>query len=226
MNSQWLRQAAPVKVVPFDLQKRRTAVLDLSASNRDLQHLDLTGTEELSSYIQHIITESQAETAVGGYNEDRTIYRKSELFGHEEPRTVHLGIDIWAPARTPVSAAYDGHIHSFQDNRAFGDYGPTVILSHTSGSIIWHTLYGHLSRKSLEGLKEGDEVGASEVFAEIGDETENGQWPPHLHFQIILDMEGKTGDYPGVCAASQREYYLKNCPDPQLLLQIRSLDQV
>ncbi len=226
MSAQWLKKIAPGKVVPFDLQQRRSAVLDLSASNRELQHLDLTGTEELSSYIQQITTDSQAETAVGGYNEDRTIYRKSELFGDEEPRTVHLGIDIWAPARTPVSAAYKGHIHSFQDNKAFGDYGPTVILTHTFGSIIWHTLYGHLSRRSLKGLKEGDEAGTSEVFAEIGDETENGNWPPHLHFQIILDMEGKTGDYPGVCAASEREYYLKNCPDPQLLLQIRSLNHV
>jgi hypothetical protein len=54
---------------------------------------------------------------------------------------------------------------------------------------------------------------------------ENARWPPHLHFQIVIDMEipiaiGKKGDYPGVCKLSEKEKYLNNCLDPDLILQM------
>jgi len=58
------------------------------------------------------------------------------------------------------------------------------------------------------------------VFAHFGEPAENGQWPPHLHFQLILDMESKKGDYPGVCSLPQRQKYLDNCPDPDALLNL------
>ncbi|RYZ44700.1 MAG: peptidase M23, partial [Chitinophagaceae bacterium] len=45
-------------------------------------------------------------------------------------------------------------------------------------------------------------------------------WPPHLHFQIIKDMHGWKGDYPGVCRFSEKEAYLQNCPDADLILQM------
>jgi len=59
------------------------------------------------------------------------------------------------------------------------------------------------------------------VIAHFGEPNENGHWPPHLHFQIILDMELKQGDYPGVCKYSERQKYLANCPDPDFILQMR-----
>jgi hypothetical protein len=37
---------------------------------------------------------------------------------------------------------------------------------------------------------------------------------------VIIDMEGRKGDYPGVCAPSEKEKYLNNCPDPELLLNL------
>ncbi|MEP6913389.1 MAG: response regulator, partial [bacterium] len=46
----------------------------------------------------------------------------------------------------------------------------------------------------------------------------NGDWPPHLHFQIIEDMRVHEGDYPGVCSISERAKYLNNCPNPDLIL--------
>jgi hypothetical protein len=47
---------------------------------------------------------------------------------------------------------------------------------------------------------------------------ENGNWPSHLHFQIILDLQDWQGDYPGVCKYSERQLWLDNCPDPDLIL--------
>ena len=57
-----------------------------------------------------------------------------------------------------------------------------------------------------------------DVIGEFGIPMENGQWPPHLHFQVIKDMGEGKGDYPGVCKLSEREKYLENCPDPDLIL--------
>ena len=72
---------------------------------------------------------------------------------------------------------------------------------------------------SIKNVQEGETIKKGDVFAEFGIPVENGHWPPHLHFQIIYDMEGKKGDYPGVCRFSEKERYLENCPDPALLLK-------
>ena len=137
-----------------------------------------------------------------------------------EPRRLHLGIDIWGKPYTKVMAPLSGIVHSFAFNNAFGDYGATIILTHNLEGMIFHTLYGHLSLNSIKNLQEGDVVKKGDVFAEFGIPFENGQWPPHLHFQIVFDMQGMKGDYPGVCAYSERESYLANCPDPDLILGI------
>jgi murein DD-endopeptidase MepM/ murein hydrolase activator NlpD len=75
-------------------------------------------------------------------------------------------------------------------------------------------------RGSQENIQEGDRITKGDIFAEFGIPAENGHWPPHLHFQIIHDSEGWSGDYPGVCKYSEREKYLKNCSDPDLRLQL------
>ncbi|MGB5188485.1 MAG: peptidase M23, partial [Robiginitalea sp.] len=52
----------------------------------------------------------------------------------------------------------------------------------------------------------------------LGSAKENGGYAPHLHFQLIRDLEGFRGDYPGVCALQQLEFYRQNCPDPMKYL--------
>jgi len=137
-----------------------------------------------------------------------------------EPRRLHLGIDIWGKPYTPVISPLNGIVHSFAFNNHFGDYGATLILTHNLEGYSFHTLYGHLSLNSIKNFQEGDTVKKGDVIAEFGIPMENGQWPPHLHFQIIIDIEDWKGDYPGVCKYSEREKYLANCPDPDLILQM------
>lgn len=156
----------------------------------------------------------------GGYGEDRSLYTQP-LFAPEgdEPRTVHLGIDVFAPAGTDVVTPLSGRVHSSRINDNAGDYGPTIILEHAPApGVKFHTLYGHLSRDSLQGLKPGAAFMAGEKIAELGTRRENGGWPPHLHFQIILDIGSANGDYPGVCKRSERDHWLSICPDPRPLL--------
>jgi murein DD-endopeptidase MepM/ murein hydrolase activator NlpD len=122
------------------------------------------------------------------------------------------------PTGTPIFAVLPGKVHSFADNAGFGDYGPTIILEHTVTDLTFYTLYGHLCRPSLQTLYEGKPVQAGEQIGTLGCEDENGNWPSHLHFQVMLDLEGRRGDFPGVAAPSQQAYYQQVCPDPNGLL--------
>jgi murein DD-endopeptidase MepM/ murein hydrolase activator NlpD len=161
---------------------------------------------------------------IGCYDEDRVVYRDRALFGGEdENRSLHLGIDIFVDAGTPVSTPLAGEIHSFANNDTHGDYGPTIILGHRIEDVTFFTLYGHLSVSSLAGLRPGHRYAAGEVIGTVGDSRENGGWAPHLHFQVITHMSGWSGDFPGVAAPSQRDRYLELCPDPNLILGIRGL---
>ncbi|MFN7832888.1 MAG: aminotransferase class III-fold pyridoxal phosphate-dependent enzyme [Bacteroidota bacterium] len=164
-----------------------------------------------------------APLAIGRYDEARPFYTADayEVTGNNGPewRTVHIGLDIFMDPGTPVSAPLDGVIHSFRDNDQDRDYGPTIILQHeTPETGVFYTLYGHLTRTSLDGLRAGAPVRAGEVFCAIGPMPENGNWSPHLHFQVILDMLGMEGDFPGVAFPEKRHIWTSLCPDPWLLL--------
>ena len=226
-----LKSADFYKVVPFDAAKERLVALDFTENNTELNDDILLDTGKFSIYIKNKLADAHAKYGIGGYAEHRTIYRRSELFNetklmmpgqnrHEEPRRFHLAIDIWGKVFTPVIAPLDGKVHSFAFNNRFSDYGVTIILSHRLENFSFYTLYGHLSLASIRNMSEGMSINKGDVFAEFGIPQENGNWPPHLHFQIIKDMQGMKGDYPGVCKYSDRETYLENCPDADLILRM------
>ncbi len=213
-------------VITFNALTHKLQTLDFTETNKELTANIISDTGKFSHYINsklHIaIDGTNARLGIGGYNEHRTVYSRSDVFNgsspDEEPRRLHLGIDIWADAGTNVFAPLNGMVHSFAFNDQYGDYGATIILSHLINNFTFHSLYGHLALKDLNDLEEGKKISAGELIAHFGEPKENGHWPPHLHFQLIIDMEGKKGDYPGVCKFSEREKYLANCPDPDILL--------
>ncbi len=208
------------QVTPFDLRKESYYIFDLTESNQQLMAIDLNDEVLFTDYIFNTLKKENAVVGIGKYNENRTIYKRSEVFGGEESRSLHLGIDIWAHAGTPVYAPLDGYIHSFADNNQHGDYGPTIILEHELEGIAFYTLYGHLSKISLNGITEGNKVAKGEQFALLGDYNENVHWPPHLHFQIITNIGDHRGDFPGVAKPSEGEKWLNLCPDPNLILRM------
>jgi murein DD-endopeptidase MepM/ murein hydrolase activator NlpD len=208
------------KVVDYDPKTDRLFPFDFTASNTELSPEDILDTEKFSAWVNSKLRENNCRYGAGGYMEHRTLYARSELFNTEEkPRRLHLGVDIWADAGMPVYSPLDGTVHSFQDNDHFGDYGPTIILQHDLDGLTLYTLYGHLNRESLAGLRVGKPIAKDEQMAVFGNQEVNGHWPPHLHFQLMFDVEGKWGDYPGVGYYSEKENYLKNIPDPNLILR-------
>jgi murein DD-endopeptidase MepM/ murein hydrolase activator NlpD len=208
------------KVVDFDIEKDTLLPFDFTANNSELSAEILANTELFSEWVDEKLIKNKARYGIGGYNEHRTIYSRSNHFDTvEEPRRLHLGIDIWGPAETPIYNFYDATVHSFKFNDNFGDYGATIILKYQLDGLTVHGLYGHLSLASLNGLTEGQFIPFGKQFATFGVKEENGYWPPHLHFQLMFDMENWTGDYPGVCQFTKRDHYLRNCPDPALILK-------
>lgn len=212
------------RIVPFNPAADKLVSLDFTEANKELLPDMLNDITYFSRCVNKTLEKSQARYGIGGYAEHRTVYSASKVFNGnvpgEEPRRLHLGTDIWGKPNTPVFAPLDGIVHSFAFNNRFGDYGATIILSHYLQGFSFFTLYGHLSLQSINNIQEGKRIIAGEVFATFGLPVENGQWPPHLHFQIILDIGSWKGDYPGVCKFSEKEKWLANSPDPDLILQL------
>jgi peptidoglycan LD-endopeptidase LytH len=213
-------------VVQFDDAIEKLVHVDFSSNNQVLKKVDFTNTEALCRYTNELL--QNAKFGIGGYNELRSVYSRSPLFNNDinkneaddEPRRLHIGVDISGKEGTGIFAPFDGTIHSFANNNNFGDYGPTIILSHQFDAISFYTLYGHLSLADLENINRRDVIKKGQKFAHFGSIEENGHWPPHLHFQVIHDIENYQGDYPGVCKFSERDKYLLNCPDPDLILNL------
>ena len=195
--------------------------LDLSADNPGLP-IDADA-RKWQHYIDDCCRANHAMVAYGGYLEKRNLYRRSTIFndGDSKQRDVHIGIDLWTNAGTKVFAALAGKVHSFDYNTGLGNYGPTIILEHELSGRRFYSLYGHLSLSSIEEIEIGDVFNAGEQMAMLGDASVNGDYAPHLHFQIIHDIENNFGDYPGVCSHEDLPYYIKNCPDPNLLLKLK-----
>ena len=193
------------------LTPSNSVALDLSATNKELNPA-IFG--DIASFCTFIDQQLGAKIGVGGYLEHRVIYEAHENFATASAdfRNIHLGIDFWTTAGTPVFAVADGVVHSFQVNPGSGNYGPTIILHHPALGI--YSLYGHLASKDLEGLSVGMPIASGQAICHLGEPHENGGWPPHLHFQLIRDMQGFTGDYPGVCSQRDVAFYAENCPDP------------
>lgn len=208
-------------VMDLPLQSDRYVVFDFSNGNPRLDEIDLNEEHAFTDFVFNRIREENVPFGIGKYLEDRTFYKRSEVFSGN--RSVHLGIDIWADPGQPVNAVMEGVVHSFQNNSSHGDYGPTIILEHRVENYIFYTLYGHLNTECLTGLYRGKPVIGGERIARLGTYDENVHWPPHLHFQVILDMEGRMGDFPGVCRPEDVPHYAGLCPDPNILLNIHGL---
>ena len=212
-----------VKVIDDRIEYNQYIPLDLSITNEAFNKNKIDNSTDFEKYIESYLTENDAKVAYGGYNEIRNLYQRSEIFNDSktEERNIHIGLDLWIKAGTPVLAAIDGFIHSFNYNTGVGDYGPTIILEHKIEDHKFYTLYGHLSLESISDIKIGDVYEKGQQIATLGDAAVNGDYAPHLHFQIIKEISNTFGDYPGVCSENNLKHYLENCPDPNILLKIK-----
>jgi len=213
-----------VQILDKEIPIEKYIPIDFSIHNEALNKVDLSDPYQTENFINEHLENHMGLVAYGGYNEERNLYRESDIFNAAsgtEARSIHLGVDFWAKSGTKVCAPLDGTVHSFKVNNTKGDYGPTIILEHSINEAVFYTLYGHLSAASLTDLAIGKKISKGTHFARLGVPEENVNYAPHLHFQMIKDLQGNLGDYPGVCTKKERVTYLENCPDPNLLLKFK-----
>lgn len=219
------RRHSFASVLGVDARTEPSIVLDLSVASPMLSG-DTTRNDEpsLTRSIDAAMRDAGVRVAIGRYDEPRLLYvAPAFALGPSltsEHRTIHIGLDLFADAGTLVFAPMDGEIAAFKDNAMDQDYGPVIVLKHRTeeGTDFW-TVYGHLSRESLAGLRVGDQVSAGARIAALGGANENGGWTPHLHLQIITDLLDFGTDFPGVAPASQRTAWTSLCPDPNLIVR-------
>lgn len=220
--SNWLLEtASPESLMSCLESDPRVIELDFSARATRLGALDLTEAGA-GEGVNRLLAEYGASAALGRYAEDRGCYSSPQFMGEGQARSTHLGVDVFVPAGTSIRAPFDATVAAVALNDQHLDYGPTVILRHDLPGAPRHfyTLYGHLSMDTLDALAVDQQIKAGEVFAHIGNEQENGHWPPHLHVQVIMDLLGETTNFIGVCAPAELPFWRQMCPDPVRILHL------
>ncbi len=221
---QWLARGGHnlAPVVREDLSNAH--VLDLSVGSTALGLPEnYQDAARFQQWVERQLAEAGADCALGRYLEARPVYTSDDfrVEGNEGPawRTVHLGLDLFLPAGTRVHALRRGRVHWVGRHTGDRDWGGLVILEHPAGkNFSFFTLYGHLDPESVAGLRPGQAVRRGQRLGRLGARPDNGNWPPHLHFQVLLDDLGLGGAVPGVARPSQREVWAGLCPDPAPLL--------
>jgi 4-aminobutyrate aminotransferase-like enzyme/Ser/Thr protein kinase RdoA (MazF antagonist) len=222
----WLEQKGAAPLLDADLRQEPCLVLDLGVGSTllgaDPRQVE---TGPLSERVFGEMKRAGVGVAIGRYDEARAIYLSGAFAPGErstdERRTVHLGIDLFVAPGTTVRAPLPGRVHVLANNAAPQDYGPLVILRHETGDgTPFYTLYGHLAEATHPGLAPGQRVEAGQAIARVGAPPANGDWPPHLHFQVILDLLARDANFPGVALPSQRAIWTSLSPDPNVLLRI------
>lgn len=205
-----------------DLHFDTVAAIDMSVGS-DFFGNDPTHQDHATALkrIQDFQKKQPTALLANGYLEMRSFYNTSayerEANGIKEFRNIHLGTDFWVDAGTPVYACWPGEVVISHDNDYHKDYGPTLVIKHVYPEIEFYTLYGHLSRSSLDISRQGKSIKAGTLLGYIGTENENGRWLPHLHFQLITDLQGATENYNGVAFPSELNRWKQLCPDPDLV---------
>jgi 4-aminobutyrate aminotransferase-like enzyme/Ser/Thr protein kinase RdoA (MazF antagonist) len=201
-------------------------VLDLGVAGRLIDgDPDMNTAGRLGERIGEELVKEKKKFGIGRFAEARILYSspvfQQEQFTRHEDRTIHLGIDIFAAEGTPVYAPLDASVHLFKYNPGELDYGHMIILRHyTPEGREFYTLYGHLAKKSLDGLVKGQKIKRGDIFAYTGNVSENGGWSPHLHFQVLADLMDYGTDVPGVCKPWEENAWKILSPDPGPFLDI------
>jgi 4-aminobutyrate aminotransferase-like enzyme/Ser/Thr protein kinase RdoA (MazF antagonist)/murein DD-endopeptidase MepM/ murein hydrolase activator NlpD len=223
---QWLRDHAHTfaPLLGTDLRTTPVAPLDFSAGSALISSVpEENAPAALDARVRRVLAEHGATIGVGGYDEARLIYHWPNEPVAEEPRTIHVGLDLSLAAGAPLYAPLDGVVHGFENATGYHDYGPLIVLRHETTHeppVPFYTFYGHLSLDSLDRLTVGQQIRRGEPFARIGSAPTNGHWWEHVHVQLITDLLDVPCNVDGAVRASQRRVWHSVFPDPNLLLGI------
>ena len=173
------------------INKNETHHIDMSVSSDWIGHQeDFNNLDLLQFKIDQLQKEVPSKIIAGGYLEPRALYTSTayDTVGNSgrESRSIHLGIDYWLPEYTPVHAIIDGEVVIAINDEGDKEYGGLVVLKHKVNNFYFYTLYGHNTVESAIKHNVGDTILKGEKIVELANYPENGNWVPHLHFQVML----------------------------------------
>lgn len=202
--------------------------LDLSISSSWVGHQnDFNNIDLFQFKLKQLQKKHPSKIISGGYLEPRPLYTAStyDKIGNYGPenRTVHLGIDFWLPENTSVHALFSGRVVMAVNDLGDKEYGGLVILSHQEDGVNFFTLYGHLNPKTISHHSKGNQLQKGQQIGTLGDQKVNGNWAPHLHFQVMLSLLDYSSDFPGVAYPKQLAIWKSICVDPNTLFHIKEL---
>ena len=216
--TRWLERNAHDFAFVLNRDPARVTRIDLSVASPDAAHLATLEDAGFDRWCEDVIAGAGADFAMGPYGEERGIYKGEAFAMAEGRRSTHIGIDLFAPAGEQVRAPFAGKVAFLLDDAVPYGFGPTVLLEHDADGVTFWTLYGHLERSSWALLLPGQAIAKGQPFAAFGARHENGNWPPHLHFQIVTDHLGLEGRMHGVGLARDWQIWREIAPDPSVIL--------
>ena len=170
------------------------AVLDQISSDTDKINQLLDEEDQAAAEIQAEITRKQKQLEEERRQNNTTIisesgylwplpgrYRLTSAFGYRiHPITgvphSHTGIDIPAPANTPILAAKSGQVVTSAYHSSYGNY---VVIDHGNGNS---TLYAHMNSRAVS---EGQMVTQGQTIGYVG--TTGSSTGNHLHLEIRVN---------------------------------------
>ncbi|WP_295314040.1 aminotransferase class III-fold pyridoxal phosphate-dependent enzyme [Roseobacter sp.] len=220
----WLNEArgsfAPV--IMEDLAKAPMGNLSADRSAMPQNPFAMTAAEAAEPGGEDV---AGADFWLGYYREPRLIYTdrafRKGRYKAGDRRSVHMAVDVFAPADTPVHAPLKGEVVIAENRENPLDYGGMIILRHeTPQGDVFFTLYGHLDPEFVYRLGPGKIIGRGQAFCSLGAQAVNGGWAPHLHFQLLMTGDGMAPTWPGVADPDDLQMWEQLCPNPACLLNL------
>ena len=210
------------------IEKKNFFNIDLSVSSNWLENRFIGKNVDLFENKINLLKKLNSNSIIaGGYLEPRILYNTNNYSraGNNgiENRTIHLGIDFWLNKNTPINAFIDGIVVVKTNNKSKKGYGGLVILEHKVKNLKFYSLYGHLCNIKRLKIKIGDKIKKGSEIGLVGNYNENGNWAPHLHFQLMLSLLDFKNDFPGVCYSSEKNIWSSICPDPNKIFKSKNL---
>ncbi len=208
-----------------EINKTKAYHIDLSTKNKTVKsEAEFNNPHFFSNQLRKIQKKNPTQIITGGYLEQRALYT-SDIYNAQnslEKRNIHLGVDFWLPENTPVHALFKGEVVCAVHQKSYKGYGGFIIVKHQVDAIEFYSLYGHLSKESVEKHHRKSLIEKGSRIGFLGNYEENGAWVPHLHFQIMLSLLDYKNDFPGVALKSEIEFWKTICPNPNLLFKLSS----
>lgn len=159
----------------IDVIESPAAVYDHSFSGNETEHIKFSVYDPFSEGNDSFSVDLDAAAAGFTY----PINGKFSSGYGRRGRGTHSGVDLVAPAKTPIYAAFDGTVRLA---KPYSGYGNVIVLRHTNGL---ETVYAHNS-KNLVAV--GQSVRSGEQIAQCG--RTGRATTDHLHFEVRI--KGQT----------------------------------